>query len=544
MAIKGIEENFKFIVLEVTRQVEDTRKLLLDSRPELSGKINSRDDYIDNLKNVIETKCFNFRARTKPEADYIRAMDVITSNLEKIGDYTVTIVKQTTFLTKPDFVLRYDLAPFFKDISAALKIVNSALLNRDMRAALKICRSEVKIDEHHKIIWERVIADLKIGGEEAENYVTCLFLSSNLERIGDALLNIGEAIMSTVLGEKLKIHQFDSFQGAVESSQIKVIDTQRPLKAMGETKSGCVIDRVATSARGADHGQGVIFKEGDAKKIIQEKKSIEEWNDLFPGLAPKIFGFHQSGRYGSLLIEFLRGGNLRDIILTGNSDLLKESMLAVTSTVKNIWIKTKTQSSSQANYIKQMKSRIEDVYTVHPSFRSSSSDRIGDLLVPSFEELSDQANHYDNVLKSPFSVRIHGDFNIDNLMYDPSTKKVHYIDLYRSSMSDYLQDVSVFLISNFRTPVFDKTLRRRLNWATIEFYEFAKKFSDDHDDQTFHARLALGLARSLITSTRFEFNEDFAHVMYMRAVYLLEKLIGHEGQAWEKFKIPEDVLVY
>ncbi|MFW5735659.1 MAG: phosphate uptake regulator PhoU, partial [Oceanidesulfovibrio sp.] len=75
-------------------------------------------------------------------------------------------------------------------------------------------------------------------------------------------------------------------------------------------------------------------------------------------------------------------------------------------------------------------------------------------------------------------------------------------------------------------------------------YHFAKDYGVEHGDTAFDARLALGLARSFITSTRFELNPRFAKDMFLRGVYLLEKILDHRGKPWDDFVLSEDALVY
>jgi hypothetical protein len=111
-------------------------------------------------------------------------------------------------------------------------------------------------------------------------------------------------------------------------------------------------------------------------------------------------------------------------------------------------------------------------------------------------------------------------------------------------MADYVQDGSVFLVSNFRMPVFEEKLRDRLNGVIEMFFEFLKNFAREQEDRTFDVRMALGLARSFYTSTRFEMNSDFAKEMYLRAVFLLEKVVNHHTHPWEAFKLPSHVLYY
>jgi hypothetical protein len=109
---------------------------------------------------------------------------------------------------------------------------------------------------------------------------------------------------------------------------------------------------------------------------------------------------------------------------------------------------------------------------------------------------------------------------------------------------DYAQDVSVFLVSNFRVPVFEESRRKQLNRIVLSFYWFARQFAAEQDDETFEARLAAGLVRSFVTSTRFELERTFAENMMRRALYLLERLDAHRDAPWETFRLPQQVLLY
>ena len=77
----------------------------------------------------------------------------------------------------------------------------------------------------------------------------------------------------------------------------------------------------------------------------------------------------------------------------------------------------------------------------------------------------------------------------------------------------------------------------------MEFYHFAAAFAAAHGDTTFNIRLALGLGRSLITSTRFELSQRFSKLMLNRGVYLLERVVGHVGDP-AAFQLPLAALCY
>jgi hypothetical protein len=189
------------------------------------------------------------------------------------------------------------------------------------------------------------------------------------------------------------------------------------------------------------------------------------------------------------------------------------------------------------------------VFWLHPDFNSPDL-MIGSLKVPSFKERLGRVVEIESSLEAPFSVLIHGDFNTDNVLYNFNTKQVHFIDLHRSCDMDYIQDISVFLVSIFRLPVFGERIRERLNKTSVTFFRFARNYAHRNGDSVFDARLALGLIRSFITSTRFVLNGEFAKMMFLRANYLMERLIDYhlsmqeQGRSMESFELPVDVLIY
>ncbi len=542
LSLPSIEENLKFMVLEVLKQIDDTSLVLQRPSKELIEKIYTRDDYIDVLKNLIENKCFHLPVtHDKKLADFIKAVDITSNNLEHIGDFAVSVIKQTRFLNQPDFIVRYPYNEFFQETSSALKLLRKGLFSRDLQAGLKICRSEFKIDDLYKIMFQRILEELS-SGQQVQNLVTSLIIFGYLERMGDALLNIGEAIISTALGEKLKITQYNSFQEAVLSSGVNMPEANVSFRSMGETRSGCRIERVSSQA-GDDKEQGLIFKEGNLKKILKEKENIEAWQNLAPGLVPKVFGFHQAKQNAALLLEYIAGRNLKDLILDEESALISEAMDILKNQMSSIWHITRKEEPLQVSYTRQIASRLEDVYKVHPDFKSTAM-QIGPLEIPSVSEFLNELEKIEKQIAAPFSVLTHGDFNIDNVLYDASQKRIYFVDLYRSGQADYVQDTSVFLVSNFRIPVIESPIRQRLNNIIVLFYRFASDFAVREQDETFAVRLTLGLIRSFITSTRFEFQQEFAKVMFLRSIYLMEKLLHHRGKSWNSFKFPEEVLTF
>ncbi|PRQ07590.1 PhoU domain-containing protein [Enhygromyxa salina] len=555
-AIAGVRENFKFIALEVTKLLDDTRLMLVDPREEVMAKIVARDDYVDNLKSMIENKCFRLLTNEDLDdatVDLIRAINVATNNLERVADFGVNIVGQLRYLANLETLHRFDATPFFDAIFAGLAIVEDALFRRDMSLALQICRAELEIDDLYLAVFHQIMADLR-AGQAPEDLVTTLFIYRYLERTGDALLNIGEAAIFATVGEKLRVSEFQALQETLANASARADDVPVGLdlsevdyQGIWETRSGSRIGML--HARDSSK-RSVVFKEGRTTKVLEEKLALERWEQLEPGLPPRVFGYHDHGDKASLLLEYLQGDTFQRIMLDSDGRVCTSAYTMVIETIGRVWDQTLERTPCTPNFVRQLSSRLPDVFKVHPEFRTKAA-RICDLSVPGFETLLDAAQVLDSLLVAPFQVLIHGDFNTDNIIVNLPQRSVHLIDLHRSRPFDYLQDVSVFIVSNFRLKIFDPGPRRRLDQVSREFYAFAREFADAHADASFDARLALGLARSLLTSTRFVMDPSFSRTMMLRSCYLIEQLLAYrethdivdEAGDWSGFTLDLATLV-
>lgn len=551
--MRPLEENFRFMVLEVVKQVENVQRAFDEPGSVSPESIETRDDYIDNLKSVIENDCFariHGQYLDKRTVDRIRAMTIVTSNLEKLADYAENISGQIQHLTDPAFMQRYEYRPMFREVLDALDRVYRAVVKQDMSLAFKICKSEFNLDSMYKAQFDRILQELR-SGTEVGNLITSLFIFRYLERMGDALLNIGEASIFSITGEKFKIHQYNALLETLkaadphgEGHELGAALSEVEFESIWGTRSGCRIGRVQKSGPVGEDGvsSSLIFKEGSRKKLLKERDNILRWEQIMPGLPPKVQALQEDGGSVSLLIEYLGGCTFQDVVLAGQEDILENALFLITNTVQHIWEGTLLPVPVHAQFMRQATSRLADVYRLHPEFRAGRRVLCG-MEIESMEDLIDAAADIDSQLPAPFSVFIHGDYNINNIVYRHEEQRIHYIDLHRSADSDYVQDVSVFLVSNYRLPVFQEDSRQRIRQAMAAFLAFARNFARQHGDVTFEARLCLGLARSFVTSTRFELNRVFARRMFTRGVYLLEKLLAFvETRPVEEFTLPEDVL--
>jgi phosphate uptake regulator len=542
---EGIEENLRFLVLEVRKQVEKCRRFLASPSRNLLDSLQSKDDYIDNLKSIIQRKCFKHAIRDaripKPEIDLLKAFETTAVNLERIADFCENISAQANYVVESGILNDYDFDPMFNIVLGALDRVEDALFQQDVQTALQVCRAEEDLDRHYGRAFQQCIDDMR-GGADPSEVVTVIFIFRYLERMGDSLLNIGEAVISASMGERIKIDRFWALEDTLDASNLQDLKHSMrsvALQPIGETRSGCRISRVQSNKG----GRPVIFKEGRLGKLEDERRSIEKWHEIMPGLAPQVHSFHHHEDSGSILFEFLPGETFDQVVIGREMATVQNALRETCTVLREIWTRTRTEPGNPAGYMKQLRNRLPDVYQLHPHFQQDSWGMAG-MRFAGMEELIDRAEELESRhLKPPFSVYIHGDFNIDNIIYHAEAGAVHFIDLHRSRHTDYVQDVSVFMVSNQRLQVFEDRIRERLNHVAASFFEFARSYADSVGDTTFRARLALGLARSYATSGRFVLDEDFARRMFLKARFLLEQLLDHPQDKLDTFRIPEEVLI-
>ncbi len=554
ITFEGLEENFTFLVAEVERQARATLSFLDAPSHELYDRIVGRDDYIDNLKTVIENKCYGHfhnvepgRGLDKQAANRVRAIQVMTVNLERVADFFINILQQTNYLSDHAFIHGYTYREMFEEILACLGRILPALRQADISGALSVCKAEYELDRMYKVGFDRIMGELK-KGRNVQNLITVLFVFRYLERIGDALLNIGEALIFSILGERIKIEQFEALQQTLSKTGYSGGISGVDFKAIWGTRSGCRIGHIGQKPA-SEAGLGVsgvdplgsIYKEGSLSKIQAEKAALEQWKAIFPGLVAEVYGYHEEGDKGSMLVEFLPGCTLDEVILTSAEDILNNALFVLTHTVQDIWEHTKSPAPATCGFMAQLSQRLDAVLQIHPGFNRQEKHIAGHA-VPATRSLILACREAEEDLTAPFSVLIHGDFNVNNLVYNHQSQRLHYLDVHRTRQGDYVQDASVFLVSNHRMPVFEPHLRQRINTAMAEFLAFVRAFARQNGDDTFEARMALALARSLFTSTRFELNPVFSRSMCLRAHYLMERVADHHGRPWQDFRLPDQAL--
>ncbi len=537
---KSIRDNLRFLITEVDSQVTNLQTYFETYSVTVAKRIIDRSGYTYNLKTSIHSSCFGKIAQNKnarSEASLLRSLETIASDLDRIAELCRDCIHQVGYLQDTNHLPSTLYVSLLERIAKGIRMTYTAIDKSDTKLALRMGRIEGKLDCAYRKLLKKHSRDLKQKKKKhTEDLITALFVGHSIEQMGDVLLNISEAIISANMGQPFNTDRYHSLQASVEQLSGTDNDSEVVLEKVAETRSGSGISGLSTTDQDGNEYLA-IFKDGQKRKVREEREGVENWHEIYPGLAPKILSHHKRGQSASLLIEHLAGLTFEQILLHEPAKLLNQSMLQLQKTLKSIWSETRSKKRVSANYMQQLEKRLDDVYALHPEFKQGSS-QICKSSVASFNALLHQARDYEKKLNAPFSVYIHGDFNVDNIIYDPMERKINFIDLHRSSYMDYVQDISVFMVSNYRLRVVDPELRRRILDQSRDFYDFAAAYAKKHGDTSFDLRLALGLARSFATSTRFILDKTLARAMWLRARYLIEIVLATDAKQMQNFHLP------
>jgi aminoglycoside phosphotransferase (APT) family kinase protein len=535
---RGISENLRFLIVEVESQVSNLATFLSSRSPTVGQRIVNRSGYAYNLKMRIHANCFTHIGSLKKDSDMLsmRAMESISTDLERIAELCRDCVHSIENISNRRCLRAKSYGPLLEHVIKGVRLVESAMNRHDTRVALKIGAAKRRMSTAMRRLMANYTEALK-KRKNTEDFITAIFVVRAVEQMGDALLNISEALISANLGQPVNIERYHSLKDSVARLDLDSV----AIESLAETRSGSNISGI--SANDDDNGYVAIFKEGQKRKVKEERQGVENWHEIFPGLAPKILSYRKRGQSASLLIEHLAGMTFEQILLNESRPLLDETCRQLTRTLDSVWKETRNKKVVPADHMSQLCNRLGEVYAIHPEFENDSMSVCGHT-IPSFETLLKKAKIAEAKIKPPFSVYIHGDFNVDNIIYDPLEKRINFIDLHRSSYMDYIQDVSVFMVSNYRLQILEARSRARILCIARKFHQFAAKFARDAGDDTFEYRLAFGLARSFATSTRFVLDKSLARAMYLRARYLIERAIEVSPANAKHFHLPvEEIFV-
>jgi len=199
-----LRQELALMAAKVEEDIGKALAVLRSGDKELAEEVKENGKAVDALQLKIEDIALVLIATQQPVAHDLRELVIvfkITSNLERIGDYAVHLVKAALKLSeRPSFRSISRIELMVETAQEMLKKAVSAYLAQDTNAARETAALDDKIDNEHKELTEEILALMKKQPQLIKAAARLLRLSGYMERLGDHITNICEGIIYMIEG--------------------------------------------------------------------------------------------------------------------------------------------------------------------------------------------------------------------------------------------------------------------------------------------------------------------------------------------------------
>tara|TARA_B100001123_G_scaffold186661_2_gene213513 strand:- start:10370 stop:11020 length:651 start_codon:yes stop_codon:yes gene_type:complete len=206
--LKLLQEELLLLGGLVEKSIVDAIEALKTRDIELSHKVVSQDDIIDQKTNQIEEKAIDLIATQQPIAIDLRTlMSVIhiSVELERMGDYAEGIGKIGVMMgNDPPVKPLVDIPKMAGKASDMLKRSLDALVRRDSALARQVCEDDDEVDNLYDQIYKDLIALMISDPTTTQRATYLMWVAHDLERIADRATNIAERVIFLVTGQLVK----------------------------------------------------------------------------------------------------------------------------------------------------------------------------------------------------------------------------------------------------------------------------------------------------------------------------------------------------
>ena len=206
--LKLLQEELLLLGGLVEKAIVDAIEALKTRDIELSHKVVSQDDIIDQKTNQIEEKAIDLIATQQPIAIDLRTlMSVIhiSVELERMGDYAEGIGKIGVMMgNDPPVKPLVDIPKMAGKASDMLKRSLDALVRRDPALARQVCEDDDEVDNLYDQIYKDLIALMINDPTTTQRATYLMWVAHDLERIADRATNIAERVIFLVTGQLVK----------------------------------------------------------------------------------------------------------------------------------------------------------------------------------------------------------------------------------------------------------------------------------------------------------------------------------------------------
>ena len=184
--------------------IRDAVEALVQRDEVLGQTVVQADAKLDALEAEVDRLAVRVIALRAPMADDLRdviAALKISGVVERIGDYAKNIAKRVGQIERLKKFEPLILVPAMAEIAQGMvRDVLNAYGSRDAELALEVIARDEKLDNFYDSIFRNLVAHMMENPATISSAAQLLFITRNIERIGDHATNVAEMVYFAATG--------------------------------------------------------------------------------------------------------------------------------------------------------------------------------------------------------------------------------------------------------------------------------------------------------------------------------------------------------
>ena len=183
---------------KLEKMFEETLLAINEKDETLAKKVISNDKNIDELEISVISQIQTLIAKRQPVGVDLRVLvgcTRIAGYMERIGDLLSSICKRVVILIEHSVEKeKEELIKLSTAVNNLFKLSLNAFAKKDFELAEKVRNEDIDIDKLYKGFFNSLLEKMSKDSKLAVPGTHMLFISKNLERIGDHATNVAETI--------------------------------------------------------------------------------------------------------------------------------------------------------------------------------------------------------------------------------------------------------------------------------------------------------------------------------------------------------------
>ncbi|MCL4135158.1 UNVERIFIED_CONTAM: hypothetical protein GTU68_066672 [Idotea baltica] len=188
------------------RQIMEASRALHDRDVDRAAQVIEADKAIDHLHEQVDDEIMRLIALRQPKAQDLRRVIgalKVSANLERVGDYAKNMAKRTSVISESPQVgsVTVTLKRIAGLVQSMLADVLDAYVSHNVELANDVRIRDEEVDHMHNSLFREILTHMMESPVSITPCMHLLFISKNLERIGDHITGISEQVHFMLIGE-------------------------------------------------------------------------------------------------------------------------------------------------------------------------------------------------------------------------------------------------------------------------------------------------------------------------------------------------------